>query len=105
MGRTKTQSLINASRLSAKVDSALVQDGFLIYAHNLIFTNSGEWAVIQQGMNISSQKARRYHWLSENIKDFCEEPHSGIASDVRLQPLNLTAKESAENKKIAADTC
>jgi len=64
----KTQSLINASRLSAKVDSALVQDGFLIYAHNLIFTNSGEWAVIQQGMNISSQKARRYHWLSENHK-------------------------------------
>jgi len=88
--------------MAAKVDSALVQDGFSIYAHNLLFTNSGEWAIIQQGMNIDAQKARRYHWLSEGVKDFCENPHSGIASDMRLKPLNLTAKDSAKNKKISA---
>lgn len=99
---SKTDSLVYASRMAAKVDSALVQDGFSIYAHNLLFTDSGKWAVVQQGMNVDAQKARRYHWLSEGVNDFCEEPHSGIASDMRLKPLNLTAKTSQENKKISA---
>jgi len=98
----KTNNLVNASRMAAKVDSSLVQDGFSIYAHNLLFTDSGKWAVIQQGMNVDAQKARRYHWLSEGVNDFCEEPHAGIASDLRLKPLNLTAKASRENKNISA---
>jgi len=99
----KTGKLVNASKMAAKVDSSLVQDGFSIYAHNLMFTNSGKWAVVQQGMNVDSQKARRYHWLSDGVNDFTTEPHSGIASDVRAKSLNLTAKESKENKKISAD--
>ncbi|MFA6375941.1 MAG: DUF763 domain-containing protein [Candidatus Paceibacterota bacterium] len=100
---SKTNSLVNASKMAAKVDSSLIQDGFSIYAHNLLFTNSGKWAVVQQGMNIGEQKARRYHWLSDGVNDFCEEPHSGIASDVRLRPLNLTAKDSLENKTVSAE--
>lgn len=99
----KTDSLVNASRMAAKVDSSLIQDGFSIYAHNLLFTNTGKWAVVQQGMNIGEQKARRYHWLSDGVNDFTVEPHSGIASDVRLKPLNLTAKESLENKTVSAE--
>jgi hypothetical protein len=99
----ETFKLVNASRMAAKVDSALVQDGFQIYAHNLVFTADGKWSVIQQGMNVSVQKARRYHWLSDKVSDFCETPHSGIASDQRLSHLNLTAKESRENKTISAD--
>lgn len=99
----KTGKLVRASKMAAKVDSSLVQDGFSIYAHNLLFTDSGKWAVIQQGMNVDSQKARRYHWLSDGVKDFDIEPHSGIASDARLNHLNLTAKESEKNKEISAD--
>ena len=99
----KTDSLVYASKMAAKVDSSLIQDGFSIYAHNLLFTNSGKWAVIQQGMNVDAQIARRYHWLSDGVDDFTEEPHSGIASDLRLKPLNLTAKESKENKTISAE--
>lgn len=99
----KTNGLVNASKMAAKVDSALVQDGFSIYAHNLVFTNSGKWAVIQQGMNVNAQKARRYHWLSDGVTDFCEEPHAAVVSDLRTKPLNLTAKESKENKIISAD--
>ncbi len=94
-------NLIYASKMAAKTDSSALQDGFQIYAHNLIFSKSGQWSVIQQGMDIDSQKARRYHWLSSDVKDFVEEPHSGIISDVRGNPLNLTAKESKENKKIS----
>ena len=96
-----TNSLVHASRGAAKVDSALIQDGFSIYAHNLIFTNYGQWAVVQQGMNVNISRARRYHWLSDKVRDFCEEPHSGIASDARTKPLNLTAVASRDNKEVA----
>ncbi|MCD6402589.1 DUF763 domain-containing protein [bacterium] len=99
----RIQKLVYASKISAKVDSALIQDNFSIYHHNLIFTKSGKYAVVQQGMNVNLQKARRYHWLSSNIKAFIEEPHSGIISDIRLKPLNLTAKESRENKEILTE--
>ena len=95
--------LIYASKMAAKVDSSCIQDGFQIYHHNLIFSKSGKWCVIQQGMNIDSRKARRYHWLSSKVKDFIEEPHSGIISDLRVKPLNLTAKESKGNKEISTE--
>ena len=94
-------NLIYASKMAAKVDSALIQDKYQIYHHNFLFTKSGNWTVIQQGLNPDNQTARRYHWLSSGVKDFVEEPHSGIVSDVRGNPLNLTAKESRENKEIS----
>lgn len=93
--------LIYASKMAAKIDSACLQDGFTLYQHNLIFTKNGQWCVVQQGMAPEIQKARRYHWLSTNVKDFVEEPHSGIISDARVKPLNLTAKTSRENKEIS----
>jgi hypothetical protein len=97
------EKLIYASKITAKVDSCLIQAGFQIYHHNFIFTKDGKFAVVQQGMNTQLQKARRYHWLSLKIQDFTEEPHSGIVSDVRLKPLNLVAKESKENKEISVE--
>ena len=93
--------LIYASKMAAKTDSALIQDNYQIYQHNFLFTKSGNWAVIQQGMNTDNQTARRYHWLSSKIRDFIEEPHSGIVSDKKVRPLNLTAKESDENRDIS----
>lgn len=98
----KIDKLVYSSKISAKVDSALIQDRFQIYHHNLIFTKSGQWGVIQQGLNVNIQKARRYHWLSSKVKDFIEGPHSGIISEVKVRPLNLTAKESNENREICA---
>jgi hypothetical protein len=97
------EKLIYASKITAKVDSCLIQAGFQIYHHNFIFTKDGMFAVVQQGMNAELQKARRYHWLSLKIKDFTEEPHTGIVSDVKLKPLNLVAKESKENKEISVE--
>ena len=102
----KIDKLVYASKISAKVDSSCVQDSqnpFQIYHHNLIFTKNGQWTVIQQGLNQNIQKARRYHWLSSKVKNFVEEPHSGIISDVKVKPLNLVAKESRENKEISAE--
>jgi len=88
------------SRLTAKVDSALIQDGFQIYHHNFIFTKSGNWAVIQQGMNVLRQKARRYHWYSPTIKNLTIEPHQGIQSEIILpKVLNLVDKKSLPNRQ------
>jgi hypothetical protein len=95
------EKLIYASRITAKVDSCLIQAGFQIYQHNFIFTKDGKYTVVQQGMNTKLQKARRYHWLSLKVKDFTEEPHSGIVSDVELKPLNLVARESKKNKEVS----
>jgi len=102
--REKVDKLVYASKISAKVDSSCLQDlqnPFQIYHHNLIFTKNGQWCVIQQGMSPEVQKARRYHWLSSNVRDFVEEPHSGIICDAKLRPLNLVAKESRKNKEIS----
>ncbi|MFH1841177.1 MAG: DUF763 domain-containing protein [Candidatus Nealsonbacteria bacterium] len=93
--------LIYASKTSAKVDNNALQDGFQIYHHNLIFIKTGQWAVLQQGMNENISQARRYHWLSLKLKDFIEEPHSGIVSDKKVKPLNLTAKESGSNREVS----
>jgi hypothetical protein len=54
-------------------------------------------------MNERISKARRYHWLSSSVKNLTEEPHSGIISDFKTKPLNLTAKSSYENKKITVE--
>jgi hypothetical protein len=97
-GFSFTKDLIYASKMAAKVDSALVQDGYQIYHHSFLFTKDRKWAVIQQGLNTENQMARRYHWFSPDIKDMVEEPHSGIISGIQAKPLNLTAKKSKENK-------
>ncbi len=86
--------LIYASRMSAKVDSSAIQDGYQLYHHNFLFTAGGSWAVVQQGMNETTRYARRYHWLGEAIGSFVNEPHSAILSEARGQVLNLVASES-----------
>src|SRR5689334_21266088 len=76
-------ALVHASRTAAKVDSAAVQDGYQLYHHVFLFTASGSWSVIQQGMDDRTSTARRYHWLSDNVKSFVEEPHDAICCDVQ----------------------
>ncbi len=89
------QTLVYASRMSAKVDSVALQDGYDLYHHTMFFTSSGRWAVVQQGMNTASRYARRYHWLGESVTDFCCEPEAAICSDARGRAFNLVAEESA----------
>ncbi len=91
--------LIEASRLTAKVDSALLQDNHQLYHHLFIFDENGTWSVIQQGMNPFRRTARRYHWFSENAGEFHEEPHSGVSGLKEPGTLNLTHRDSRENKK------
>jgi hypothetical protein len=99
----KVDNLVYSSKMAAKVDSALVQDGFQIYHHSFFFSRSGAWAVVQQGMNTINQTARRYHWFSENIKDLVCEPHSGIISELKNPSLNLVAEESAKTRTLSTE--
>ena len=95
--------LIYASRMSAKVDSAAVQDGYQIYHHTFFFTTSGSWAVVQQGMNEKTRYARRYHWLSQGVKDFVCEPHWAVCCDQRNEGLNLVALESEKTRQAMTE--
>jgi hypothetical protein len=96
-------NLVYNSKMAAKVDSAMVQDGFQIYHHSFFFSRGGNWAVVQQGMNTANQTARRYHWYSQKVTDLVCEPHSGIASQLKTPTLDLTAKESTKNRKISTE--
>lgn len=90
--------LAKASRLVAKVDSAAVQDGFDLYLHSFIVADDGKWVVVQQGMNGETRYARRYHWLSEDLKTFVETPHAAIDGINRGEIVNLTDRRAAASR-------
>ncbi len=93
-----------ASKMAAKVDNTAIQDNHRLYQHAFFVSESGNWAVVQQGMNTASQYARRYHWLGEHIKSFVVEPHEGIIGSARLERvLDMTSRESEEARSVSLD--
>lgn len=121
--KSSPQKLIYASRMSAKVDSTAIQDGYQLYHHNFFFTREGKWAVVQQGMPTNSysnksqwsyfntsQYARRYHWLSDSVfskanptkqEHFVDEPGNAICDNrIQYKVLNLTSKKSEKARKV-----
>ena len=90
-------ALAKASRLVAKVDSAAVQDGFDLYLHGFIVT------IVQQGMNGDRRQARRYHWLSEGLKSFVDEPHTAIEGPQQGEIINLTDRRAAASREKQLD--
>ncbi len=96
------QTLVYASRMSAKVDNAGLQDGYSLYHHTFFFTTDGNWAVVQQGMNETNRYARRYHWLGEAVASFTCEPHAAIcAGHKEKDVLNMVAQESEDARKAS----
>ena len=96
------EALVYNSRMSAKVDTAAVQDGFGIYHHSFFATREGDWAVVQQGMRPNDRSARRYHWLGARVTDMVREPHAAIASQAAGQHvLDLTAADSDRARDAA----
>ncbi len=91
-------ALARASRLVAKVDGAAVQDGFELYLHGFIVTDDGHWVVVQQGMNGDRRQARRYHWLSEGLRSFVDEPHAAIDGIEQGVIVNLTDRRAAASR-------
>lgn len=81
--------LVRTSRLVARVDNNAVADGFQLYLHSFILSSTGEWAVVQQGMNDATGMARRYHWHSTAVRDFTSDPHSAIVGEPQGTIMNL----------------
>ncbi len=96
-------ALATASRLVAKVDSAAVQDGFDLYLHGFIVADDGRWVVVQQGMNGERRQARRYHWLSEGLKNFVDAPHAAIEGAHQGKIVNLTDRRAAVSRRSQVD--
>ena len=94
------ERLTRVSRLVAKVDSAAVQDGFDLYLHGFFVTADGKWTVVQQGMNGDTKQARRYHWHSQAVQDFVEEPHSAIDGPAQGEIVNLTDRRAATSRHV-----
>jgi hypothetical protein len=97
------EALVYASKMAAKVDSAAVQDGYQLYHHAFFFTTAGDWCVVQQGMSDATRMARRYHWLSEHVASFVDEPHDAVCCDVRGDTLNMVAHENAPVRSAVAE--
>ena len=99
--------LVKCSKLSAKVDNTAIQDGFQLYTHNFIVSDTGKWAVIQQGMNDATSTARRYHWHSESLTSFVDDPHTSIYGQNTGYILNMVDKQANSSRngimQIAAE--
>lgn len=96
--------LKKASRMTAKVDNTAIQAKAPLYHHTIFCSKDGDWTVIQQGMNTDKGIARRYHWLSKEVKNFVKEPHQGIIVEKpETSVLDMTAKESKDCRKTSTD--
>jgi uncharacterized protein len=95
--------LIRTSRLIAKIDSALVQDGYDLYLHGFFATAEGDWCVVQQGMNTEQREARRYHWGSDKVAGFLDSPHTAIEGRNMGSILNLADRKAAANRAAGLD--
>ncbi|MEM1866788.1 MAG: DUF763 domain-containing protein, partial [Zestosphaera sp.] len=103
LSSASSNELVKVSRLVAKTDSVLLQDGFTLYHHAVLFDKKGNWVVIQQGMNVDMKIARRYHLAWFMSRDPTLESHSGVVSDITTKPLNLTTSDSVASRKILVD--
>ena len=82
-------ALVRTSRLTARIDNNAIADGFQIYLHSFVISSTGEWAVVQQGLNDRNGLARRYHWHSASVRDFVAEPHTAIFGENQGTIMNL----------------
>ena len=53
------EELVYSSKMSAKVDNTAIQDGHQLYHHVMLFTENGNWTVVQQGLSDDTGYARR----------------------------------------------
>jgi len=96
-------ALARTSRLVAKVDSAALQDGFDLYLHGFVLAADGQWTVVQQGMNGGTRLARRYHWLSEGLTSFVDDPHAAIEGRNQGAIVNLADHRAAASRAAQID--
>jgi len=103
LSESKENRLRYCSRMSAKVDSAALQDGHDLYHHVILFDRQGNWSVVQQGMSDATGYARRYQWCSEGLGGFLSEPHTGLVGTYTKDVLDMTSYDSAQARASSVD--
>ncbi|MBP1946935.1 DUF763 domain-containing protein [Methanobacterium petrolearium] len=104
LSEKKLDGLVYSSKISAKIDNSCIQDGYQLYHHVFFLTEKGKWAVVQQGMNESTKYARRYHWLSDSVENYINEPHTGICCDLQeKKSLDMTSDLSYDSRQTSLD--
>lgn len=104
LSEKKLDELVYSSKISAKIDNSCIQDGYQLYHHVFFLTEKGKWAVVQQGMNESTRYARRYHWLSDSVENYLNEPHNGICCDIsENKSLDMTSLLSYDAQQTSLD--
>ncbi len=101
LGTQHVELLERSSRLIAKIDSAMLQDGYTLYHHSLIVSENGVWSIIQQGMNIDTKMARRYHWYMP--RTLFDNPHNAVSGAKHDLVLNLVSDKSRKVRSIILD--
>ena len=94
-----TERLASISKITARMDSTLLQDGYELYVHFLVVSER-TWTVVQQGMNVELKLARRYQINQEN--KIWLNPHSAV-SGVKGEALDLTHPKGREVMEVAVD--
>ncbi len=105
LGEEEIEILQANSRLTARMDNNALQDGYDIYHHAIIFSES-HWTVVQQGMNAYERMARRYHFKPESFRiiRLKGEVHEGIVAEkMENEVCNLVSEKSRENRKVILD--
>ncbi len=102
-GKGDADEYIKMSRLSAKIDSALVYDDIGIYHHTFVFSKDKDWCVVQQAMHNATNNAIRFQISSDKIdnNDITNETNNSISSPNSSTSLDLTFKG---NEGIKADS-
>jgi hypothetical protein len=59
--------------------------------------------VVQQGMNGDKRQARRYHWHSQELQSFVDEPHSAIDGPEQGEIINLTDHRAKTSRDTQID--
>ncbi|MHA1357915.1 MAG: DUF763 domain-containing protein [Candidatus Helarchaeota archaeon] len=96
-------ALIYASKMVAKIDNTAIQDGYQLYHHCFIVSQK-EWMVVQQGMNKGNNMSRRYHWHSEGLQSFIENPPENIISEEKHENvLDMTSNVSDDTRAVSVD--
>src|SRR6516162_11817497 len=68
-----------------------------------IVTDDGHWVVVQQGMNGELRQARRYHWLSQGLASFVDEPHAAIDGPEQGEIVNLTDHRAEASRDMQVE--
>ena len=97
------EGLVYSSRMSAKVDNTAIQDGHQLYHHVMLFTENGNWTVVQQGLSDDTGYARRYHWSSHELEGFIEDNNQTIMGASVDTALDMTADVSQPVRDVSVD--